>query len=180
MAVKNKLSRAVTVGVLLLAALGIIYALINFTGSETKGVSVGQAAPDFTLTDLNGKAVSLSDLKGKVVLLNFWGTWCEPCRKEMPALQAAYEKYKDKGLVILGVNIGESKVSAKGFTDRYGVTFPNVLDTDRKVTLDSYKVKPIPTSFFIDRQGIVRHFYDKGEMSADYIMSQVETLLAKP
>lgn len=176
---RSKASRAVTVAVLLLAAAGIIYALNNFTSSDKAEVVVGQAAPQFTLTDLTGKSVSLGDFRGKVVLVNFWGTWCQPCRSEMPALQAAYEKYKDRGFAVLGVNIGESKVSAKGFTDRLGVTFPVVLDADRDVTLQKYKVGPIPTTFFIDKQGNVQYLA-QGEMTSEFISAHIETLLAKP
>ncbi|WP_018131950.1 thiol-disulfide oxidoreductase ResA [Effusibacillus pohliae] len=179
MAVRSKLGRAVTVGVLILAAAGIIFALINFTKADKTGVGPGQSAPDFSLADLNGRTVSLHDLKGKVVLLNFWGSWCDPCREEMPALETAYKQYKDKGFTVVGVNIAESRVTAKGFTDRFGVTFPVLLDSDRDVTLNRYKVGPIPTSFLIDKQGRVQEKFER-PLTADLIASKVEPLLAQP
>ncbi|MFC4767015.1 redoxin domain-containing protein [Effusibacillus consociatus] len=111
--------------------------------------------------------------------MNFWGSWCDPCKKEMPDLETVYQQYKDKGFVVLGVNIGESKVTAKGFMDRLGVTFPTVLDSDRNVTLNQYKVGPIPTSFFIDKKGIIQHIYT-GPMSGGYIENQIQTLLSQP
>lgn len=180
MALQRKMGRAITVTVLILASLAIIYAVINFTSnkdSET-AIQIGQPAPDFTLTALDGRKLSLSDLKGKVVLLNFWGSWCEPCKEEMPAIQQTYEAWKDKGFVVVGVNIAESKVTAKGFADRIGVTFPVVLDSNREVTLQSYKVGPIPSSFFIDKNGIVRGI-NTGGMSANYMKNRIETLLAQ-
>ncbi|GAX91836.1 thiol-disulfide oxidoreductase ResA [Effusibacillus lacus] len=179
MAFKNRTGRALTVGALLLAAIGIIAALLNFTKTDNSSVAAGQAAPPFTLSDLNGNKLSLADLKGKVVLLNFWGSWCDPCRQEMPAIQAAYEQYKDKGFVVVGVNIGESKVTAKGFADRYGVTFPVVLDKDREVTLERYKVGPIPSSFFIDKQGNIQYRYE-GPMTEGFLTNKIQTLLAQP
>lgn len=179
MAVRSGIGRSITVGVLLLAVVGIIITLMNFTNSGKERVSPGQAAPDFTLVDLNGNKLSLNDLRGKTVLLNFWGSWCEPCRKEMPALQAAYDEFKERGFVVLGVNIGESRVTAKGFADRYGVAFPVVLDTDRNVTLNLYKVGPIPTSFFIDQNGVVRQVVE-GQMSEEFIFQKVQALLGQP
>jgi peroxiredoxin len=179
-AVQSKTGRAITVTVLILASLGIIYALINFTSkkdSET-AVQVGQPAPNFTLTTLDGSKLSLTDLKGKVVLLNFWVSWCEPCKEEMPAIQQTYEAWKDKGLVVVGVNIAESKVTAKGFAERLGVSFPVVLDSNREVTVHSYNVGPIPSSFFIDKNGIVRSV-NTGGMSANYMKNKIETLLAQ-
>ncbi|MFC4769874.1 redoxin domain-containing protein [Effusibacillus consociatus] len=156
----------------------IIFALINFNKSDKMGPQVGQAAPDFSLPDLVGNQLSLTDLRGKVILLNFWGSWCDPCKKEMPDLEQVYQAYKDKGVVVLGVNIGESKVTAKGFMDRLGITFPTVLDADRDVTLNKYKIGPIPTSFFIDRKGVIQHVYT-GPMSAGYIENQIQTLLSQ-
>ncbi|BCJ85784.1 thiol-disulfide oxidoreductase ResA [Effusibacillus dendaii] len=179
MAVQRRTGRVITVVILLLACVAILVALINFTNSDKKTVSVGQAAPNFTLADLNDKPLALQDLKGKVVLLNFWGSWCEPCRVEMPSIQSIYERYKDKGVVVVGVNIGENKVTAKGFTDRLGVTFPIILDQDRSVTLDQYHVGPIPTTYFIDKKGIVQDKFE-GPMTEQFMTQQIETLLAKP
>ncbi|MFC4767002.1 thiol-disulfide oxidoreductase ResA [Effusibacillus consociatus] len=172
------MSRAITVAVLLLAVVGIIFALTNFTKDDNKELKVGQPAPNFTLTDLKGKKISLSDLKGKVVLLNFWGSWCDPCKREMPDLQQAYQNWKDKGVVVLGVNIGESKVTAKAFADRLGITFPIVLDSDRNVTLNLYKIGPIPTSFFIDKKGNIQQVYT-GPMSLQSIEDKIQTLLSQ-
>ncbi len=120
-------------------------------------------APDFQLKDLNGQPVKLSDYRGKVVLLNFWGTWCEPCKQETPALQSAYSKLQDTGLVVVGVNLLNSERAfnrnidhVRQFAEQYGVSYPIVLD-DSGTATQAYSIAPIPTSYFIDPQGQVRY-----------------------
>jgi thiol-disulfide isomerase/thioredoxin len=132
-------------------------------------------APDFTLNNLDGAPVSLDDFKGKVVLVNFWATWCEPCKEETPDLQAVYEKLKDQGLVIVGVDLYNAERSqnvslqeVRQFANRYGVTYPIVLDESGGVG-QAYAIHPIPTSYFIDQQGKVRYL-KIGQLS----MSDVE------
>jgi len=106
---------------------------------------------DFTLTDLQGKSWHLQDLKGKVVLVNFWATWCPPCRKEMPDLQALYDKYKDQGFVVLSISDEEvAKVSP--FIAERKISYPVLLDPGRKVN-DAFIVEGIPKSFVYDRDG---------------------------
>ncbi len=112
-------------------------------------------AHDFTLKDLNGNDVKLSSFKGKAVIINFWATWCHPCREEIPDLQKGYDENKDKGLVILGVNIKENESKVSKFTKDYKMTYPILLDIDG-TTSDAYRVFGIPMSFFIDRNGLVK------------------------
>jgi cytochrome c biogenesis protein CcmG/thiol:disulfide interchange protein DsbE len=170
-------AKIITIVVLLIAALGILYAVINFNQKDdVVSLETGKPAPDFTLESLDGQKVSLSDYRGKVVLLNVFASWCEPCREEMPAIQQAYETYKDQGLVVLGVNLKEKRVPVKGFADNYGLTFPILLDSEGKVGMDLYKVRPIPTSFFIDREGVLRHMAET-PMSYSYIENTVKPLL---
>lgn len=106
---------------------------------------------DFTLTDLHGTSWHLRDLKGKVVLVNFWATWCPPCRKEMPDLQALYDKYKEQGFVVLSISDEESAKVAPFIAERK-ITYPVVLDPGRKVN-DAFVVEGIPKSFVYDRDG---------------------------
>lgn len=151
------LSKVITILVLFIAAAGILYAVFTFDNQEETAVlKVGQPAPDFTLETVDGEKMSLSDFKGQVVMLNVWASWCEPCRLEMPELQEAYEKHKEDGFVILGVNLVENEVTVRGFLKNYGLTFPVVLDPDRSVAVGKYKVKPLPTSFFIDKDGVLQ------------------------
>jgi peroxiredoxin len=106
---------------------------------------------DFTLTDLQGKAWHLADLRGKVVLVNFWATWCPPCRKEMPDLEALYDKYKDQGFVVLAIS-DEEAAKVTPFIGERKISYPVLLDPGRKVN-DLFQVEGIPKSFVFDRGG---------------------------
>jgi len=110
------------------------------------------AALNIKLKDLNGKEVSLGDFKGKKVLLNFWASWCPPCKAEMPDLEKLYQQTKDSDLVILAVNLGEDKTTAKTFIDNNKYNFTVLLDLDQS-TANQYNIVAIPTSFFIDKEG---------------------------
>ncbi len=125
-------------------------------GSATEyGPEIGNLAPDFTLTGLDGQEVSLSDFRGRPVLINFWASWCGPCRLEMPFLQAVHEKWAGKGLVVLGVNIQEDRVIVEKFVESTGLTFPILLSPGSRVPL-SYNVRGIPATFLIDADGVIR------------------------
>ena len=124
---------------------------------------LNRPAPDFTLPGMNGQDVRLSDYRGKVVLVNFWGTWCEPCKEETPALQQSYQKLRDQGLVIIGVDLrsqegdgAEGVDNVRSFTERYGVTYPIALDVKGEVAR-AFQIYPIPTSYFIDPNGTIRY-----------------------
>lgn len=140
---------------------GVILTLVLLVGGYTIGSSLfakedipreGSTAPDFTLTALDGSKVSLSDYRGRPVMVNFWGSWCEPCAREMPAIQRQYEKWKDKGLVVLGLNLDESNVTVQSFVQQTNVTFPILLDKELLMR-DRYAVRYYPTTFFIDPSG---------------------------
>ncbi len=122
------------------------------------GVRIGNLAPDFALKDLEGSTVRLSDLRGKPVLVNFWATWCPPCREEMPTLEKAYQKYRQEGVEFLGIDMREDAETVRKFVqqNRYSWTF--LLDSDGRVA-SSYRAVSIPTSFFLDRDGIVRDMH---------------------
>lgn len=120
-----------------------------------KGGLVGQAAPDFTLTDMQGQKVTLSQFRGKVVILNFWATWCPPCREEMPSMERLYRNLESQGLVLLAVNIEKNgKDAVSQFLQKRPYTFPILLD-DESVVQNTYKVFRFPESFIIDRNGVV-------------------------
>jgi peroxiredoxin len=135
----------------------------------------GFSAPDFSLTTLDGATVRLSDLRGKAVLINFWASWCGPCRAEMPHIQAAYEEHVDDGLVVLGVDQSEPPATVARFADEFGLTFPIPLDNDGQVSA-AYQARALPTSFFVDTDGVIRDTFT-GPMSAGHIESMLEGIL---
>jgi DsbE subfamily thiol:disulfide oxidoreductase len=133
----------------------------NATGRKPVA-EIGRAAPDFLLETPQGRTLRLSDLQGQPVLLNFWATWCPPCREEMPELVAAYERYQAQGLVIVGVNLQEADEKVLEFAREFGVAFPLVIDRTSQVG-EVWRlggpVKGIPTSYFIDASGVIRSRY---------------------
>ncbi len=131
-------------------------ALSVATAPMPKGeAAVNALAPDVIMTYDDGRVTRLSDLRGKPVLINFWATWCGPCRFEMPEIVKAYERHKGEGLVVLGVNVEEGPQEVKDFAKAFQITFPITLDTRGQV-IDAYGVRAMPTSIFIDREGIIR------------------------
>lgn len=139
--------------VLLLCLIGLVGYAIYQVSTDNGGKPVeGDKAPDFTLTTLDGKQRSLSELKGKAIMLNFWGTWCPPCKTEMPAIQQAYIMNKNRGFEVVSINIRENELPVSNFAKQMGLTFPIWMDKDREV-VKQYKIGPIPSSFFINREG---------------------------
>ena len=139
----------------------------------------GFSAPDFTLESLSGDPITLTDLRGKVVVLNFWASWCTPCRAEMPALNAVYEKFRDQGLVVLGVNTTyqDDETAARAAIQEWGLTFPIVLDRD-SATGHRYHIQAMPTTFFVGRDGVIADMVFGGPMSEALIASKIEKLMS--
>lgn len=135
----------------------------------------GSPAPDFTLETPDGETVSLSDYHGQPVVLNFWATWCAPCREEMPLLQETYEAHQEDGLVVIGVNVRENPETIERFLDEVGVDFPVLLDPDAEV-VNRYLVTSLPLTFFIDRNGNVRTLV-VGGMSKTILDERLATIL---
>ncbi|PLT28288.1 thiol-disulfide oxidoreductase ResA [Peribacillus deserti] len=141
--------------ILLVLAAALVYALYaNLTKADQDKVEMNSEAPNFVLTDMNGTKHKLSDYKGQGVVLNFWGTWCKPCEKEMPYMDSQYEEFKDKGVQILAVNVGESNYSVEQFVDKYALDFPVLIDKKSEVQ-NAYKVDPLPVTFLINKEGKV-------------------------
>ena len=132
-------------------------------------------APDFALTSIAGSEVQLSQLAGQVVLINVWATWCPPCRAEMPAIQAAYEQYRDQGFTVLAVNQQEDARTVAAYLRDEGLTFTALLDEDGSVST-AYQARVLPSSFFVDRRGVIRAVY-RGPMPRSVIAGTVVQLL---
>jgi peroxiredoxin len=142
------------------------------------GIAPGQLAFDFTLDDVSGQRIKLSDLRGRPVVINFWATWCPPCRQELPALQSAYQRFRDQGVVLLGVNLKENVETIQNFTTQFGLTYPLLLDRDGAVS-ERYQVRGIPTTVIVDADGVVRARH-VGPLTEDKFAEYVSPLLAAP
>ena len=146
------------------------------TTATPQNLALNQRAPDFTARTPDGGTVRLSDLRGSMVALNFWATWCEPCEIEMPDLQRAAERYAGAGLVVLGVNQGETAGEVSAYLDERGLTFPVVLDEDESIAA-RYGVRALPTTYWIDGDGVVRARHI-GMLDANLIDAYVDELRA--
>jgi peroxiredoxin len=127
-------------------------------GSATAAIQLSSGAPDFTLRSVGGKNLRLHEQRGQVVLVNFWATWCGPCRQELPHLSRIYDKYRSSGFVLLGVNIDEDPRLATGLATKLGLSFPVLLDSDKNVSR-VYDLSAMPATLLIDRDGRVRYIH---------------------
>lgn len=143
-----------------LIAVGVLVAVVGFVwlrSAKYEPLAVGKPAPDFVLTDLNNRKVRLSDFRGKVVFLNFWATWCKPCKDEMPSMEILHRKFAKDGLVVLAVSIDRITTvkDIQPFIKSLNLTFPVLVDSWGKTDMP-YKRTGVPETFIIDQQGIIR------------------------
>jgi peroxiredoxin len=138
----------------------LAFALVATLASPlaTGAVAPQASAPDFTLRTMNGPNLRLAEQRGRVVMVNFWATWCGPCRQEMPQLDRLYQKYKSSGFVLLGVNVDDDARKAGDVAAKLGITFPVLLDTDKAVS-KLYDLSTMPSTVIIDRDGKVRYLH---------------------
>ncbi|MDX2253776.1 MAG: TlpA disulfide reductase family protein [Nitrospira sp.] len=153
-------------GIMTVTAVGLPWAM----GSRVP--AVGTTAEDFRLVDLEGKSQSLSQYRGKVVLVNFWATWCKPCTTEMPAMQTTYDKLRDKGFVVLAINELEDEAKVREHIKQYSHTFPVLMDRDNKVA-NQFGVFGLPVSVFIDEKGVVQEYIKGGLLTEQLILDVV-------
>jgi peroxiredoxin len=139
---------------------------------------VGSAAAEFSLPDLDGRVQSLSQHRGKVVLVNFWATWCKPCTTEMPAMQACYDKLRDQGFVVLAVNELEDEAKVREHIRAYNHTFPVLMDRDNRVA-NQYGVYGLPVSVFIDEAGVVQAYIKGGLLTEQKILEEVARIRSR-
>ncbi|MFS0687946.1 thiol-disulfide oxidoreductase ResA [Sporosarcina sp. 179-K 8C2 HS] len=158
--------------VLVILASAILFSI--FSRDKVKVLAEGDKAPDFELVDLEGNKHRLSDYRGEGVFLNFWGTWCPPCKREMPYIENQYNAFKEKGVHVLSVNIAESDLKVDTFRDQYGLTFPIVIDKKKDVK-ELYNIVPLPTTFLIDKDGRITKVITT-EMTEDEIISYMESI----
>jgi len=173
--VKNTGSRRnLLIGALL--ALGFLL-LVSYGlwGGGHSASSPGKPAPDFTITLLNGETLSLHSLRGQVVVVNFWASWCTYCRDEAPSLERLWQKYRDRGVIFVGIGYREVEEKAWGFIQDTGITFPNGLDPRGNITR-AYGVTGVPETYVIDQEGKLR-FRHIGPVEAEILAAELEQLL---
>lgn len=126
--------------------------------ATTQAKEMNEPAPDFTLKSRSGENLRLEDFRGQVVMLNFWASWCGPCRQEMPLMDDIYEQYKDLGFTVLAVNVDENREEAHRFLDKVPVSYPILYDPESRVS-EQYNVQAMPTTVMIDRNGQARFLH---------------------
>lgn len=161
------------IGLAFLALLALVFLAGCNAGRSSEG-TLGMAPP-FTLLSLEGQERSLDEFRGKPILLHFWATWCPPCREEMPLFQKLYQELGPSGLVILGVNVGESPPEVREFIEGTGVTFPILLDTKGEVA-NRYGVRGLPTTFWIDPSGRIVDVTLGGPLPEDFILENLRKI----
>ncbi len=145
------------VGVRTLALCSLLMSSLFFTHTAN-ALALGQAAPDFTLKSMSGKNLNLAEQRGNIIVLNFWASWCGPCRKEMPVLQKFYDKYQDLGVSVWGVNVEQENQAGRDFLADLNLKFPILFD-DTNTISKKYQVEAMPTTVIIDRDGLVRYAF---------------------
>jgi len=165
------------VGILLLASIVYLTLSNKFSSQNVTPARIGSSLGNFTLNDLNGKAVHLSDYKGKPVLINGWATWCPPCRAEMPLLSQYFLVHRQQGLVLLAVNAGDTKSEVDTFTKQFDLPFTVLLDPGAQL-LENLGVTGFPTSILIGKDGKVKtiHF---GMFTQDTLDTEITPLLSQ-
>lgn len=179
---KKKRNRLIFRSIILLLLLAAVaYALISNSSEDNANVEEGDEAGDFKLSQVNDandtESIQLSDLEGKGVMLNFWATYCEPCKVEMPYMEELYPKYKDKGVEIVAVSLDATQLVIDQFLDKYDLTFPVVHDTKSQV-LDQYSVGPLPSTFFINPDGEVEEVVE-GALTLDKLEGHLKKIEPK-
>ncbi|MCB9611946.1 MAG: TlpA family protein disulfide reductase [Sandaracinus sp.] len=156
---------------------------VSLLGAGAFGVTTasaldeGQRAPEIGLRTPDGQTIRMSDLRGKVVVVDFWASWCAPCREELPVLQRLHEQYGERGVVVVGVGIDRNERDFRAFKERMGLTFPVVHDGAHAVA-GRYEPPRMPSTFLIDRNGVIRHIHEGYRSSnARELESQIQAML---
>ncbi|MGF9713891.1 MULTISPECIES: thiol-disulfide oxidoreductase ResA [Paenibacillus] len=166
--------RWIQMGILMCVIAAGAFAFWSSAAKDSEEVKKGAKAPDFKLASLDGKTYELSDFKGSGLVLNFWGTFCPPCVREMPALEKQSKVWKDKQVQIVGINLNESPITVRSFLQQYNISFPILMDRDE--IRKKYKVSSYPTTFYIDANGIIQDIF-VGEMTERDIQTRIEKIV---
>jgi DsbE subfamily thiol:disulfide oxidoreductase len=157
---RNPSTALLVTSIVMMAVAGLLFLFAYQLANQARGGGLGaqsltrSPARNFTISRLGGGTIDLASLKGRPVLVNFWASWCVPCREEASTLERAWQTYEPRGVAFVGINIWDSETTASDFTNQFGLTYPNGVDADGKVAID-YGVRGVPETFFIDRQGML-------------------------
>ena len=162
-------------------AAGLLVALLALLawGLRTRagGPLESGLAPDFSLTTFEGETVTLGDLRGQVVIINFWASWCPPCRDEAPYLEATWRKYRDRGVVFIGVDYVDTEPNALAYIEEFDITYPNGPDIGQKIA-GAYRIKGVPETFYVDKTGQLRGVHI-GPLFPPTLDNKIDELLAE-
>lgn len=172
MKISNAASKTLIVLIIALLAYTLWNGLSEKGNIETSSQLVGRTAPEFALKSFNGDEVKLSDFRGKTVLVNFWASWCHPCREEAPVLEKTYMSLSGRQVEFIGINIMDDRKSAEEYIKSFGGTFVNIYDPENKIHLD-YGVGGVPETFFVNPDGIITGKH-RGPLTEKMIMSYIE------
>lgn len=163
---KRLIYRTSILGILAIMVFYVVYQGIN-DEPETALTTIKEVAPNFSGETLTGDSLVLKDeMQGKT-LINFWGTWCEPCKREMPALENAYSTYKTDGFTVISINLGQSDFVTQKFVDQYDLSFPVLIDQDGSIK-EAYHVGNLPASFLVNKDGVIEQVHE-GELSEEML-----------
>lgn len=172
--------RRLSVGVII--AFALIIGLLAILGWRLVKVNSGQVssgkAPDFTITSFEGETITLSELRGQVVIINFWASWCPPCREEAPYLEATWRKYEDQGVIFIGVDYVDTESKALAYIDEFDITYFNGPDVGTRISHD-YNMQGVPETFYVAKNGDL-HGLKVGPLFPPELDEVIDELLAEP
>lgn len=153
-----------------IVGLGLLFLAFALAGTFSAQPQPGDPAPDFALQTYDGETIALSDLRGQVIVVNFWASWCAPCGEEADDLEAAWQTYRDRGVILLGVDYVDSETEGLAYIEQYGVTYPNGPDLRSEIS-DTYRIRGVPETFIVDANGVITFF---AERPIDYVELSAE------